>query len=148
MHVVVLKMQTVGIKVLSERVCAVCRQAPGGPHQPPVYMDLASLGALPRYTCGQLYYYPAFHPRRDQVCCASGCGLSALCLAVSMHVPQPSHFSTTSGCQGWRGDGMWTELLSNIMHRSRALQTGIHGRSRLIILWEDAPSCVSKTRSS
>ncbi|CAK0784355.1 hypothetical protein CVIRNUC_007559 [Coccomyxa viridis] len=42
-------------------------QAPGGPHQPPVYMDLASLGALPRYTCGQLYYYPAFHPRRDQV---------------------------------------------------------------------------------
>ena len=29
-------------------------------------MDLASLGALPRYTCGQLYYYPAFHARRDQ----------------------------------------------------------------------------------
>ena len=44
-----------------------CRQAPGGPHQPPVYMDLASLGALPRYTCGQLYYYPAFNARRDQV---------------------------------------------------------------------------------
>ena len=43
------------------------RQAPGGPHQPPVYMDLASLGALPRYTCGQLYYYPAFNSRRDQV---------------------------------------------------------------------------------
>lgn len=33
--------------------------------QPPVYMDLASLGALPKYTCGQLYYYAAFAPRRD-----------------------------------------------------------------------------------
>ena len=43
------------------------RQASGGPNQPPVYMDLASLGALPRYTCGQLYYYPAFNARRDQV---------------------------------------------------------------------------------
>ncbi len=30
-------------------------------------MDLASLGALPRYTCGQLYYYPSFNARRDQV---------------------------------------------------------------------------------
>ena len=50
-----------------ESVLAGCRQAPGGPHQPPVYMDLASLGALPRYTCGQLYYYPAFNARRDQV---------------------------------------------------------------------------------
>ena len=30
-------------------------------------MDLASLGALPRYTCGQLYYYPSFNARRDEV---------------------------------------------------------------------------------
>ena len=43
-------------------------------------MDLASLGALPRYTCGQLYYYPAFHPRRDQVRCTPGCSPSVLCL--------------------------------------------------------------------
>jgi hypothetical protein len=60
-----------------------CRQAPGGPHQPPVYMDLASLGALPRYTCGQLYYYPAFNARRDQV--NSNCHLQAATLIPCMH---------------------------------------------------------------
>ena len=72
---------------LSGGVCAACRQAPGGPHQPPVYMDLASLGALPRYTCGQLYYYPAFHPRRDQV----HAQLRPLCAmpAVSMRILYP-----------------------------------------------------------
>ena len=26
---------------------------------------MASFGALSRYTCGQLYYYPGFHPDRD-----------------------------------------------------------------------------------
>ena len=41
-----------------------CRALPGAGH-PPVYMDLASLGALPKYTCGQLYYFAAFSPKRD-----------------------------------------------------------------------------------
>ena len=41
-----------------------CRAQPSA-RQPPVYMDLASLGALPKYTCGQLYYYAAFSPKRD-----------------------------------------------------------------------------------
>lgn len=29
------------------------------------YMDLPSLGALPKYTGGQLYYYPGFAAERD-----------------------------------------------------------------------------------
>ncbi len=29
------------------------------------YADLASLGALPKYTCGSLYYYPGFNAARD-----------------------------------------------------------------------------------
>jgi protein transport protein SEC24 len=29
------------------------------------YMDLPSLGALPKYTGGQLYYYPGFVAERD-----------------------------------------------------------------------------------
>ncbi|KAK9850792.1 hypothetical protein WJX84_010745 [Apatococcus fuscideae] len=29
------------------------------------YTDLASLGQLPKYTCGQLYYYPAYSHERD-----------------------------------------------------------------------------------
>ncbi len=29
------------------------------------YMDLPSLGALPKYTGGQLYYYPGFAADRD-----------------------------------------------------------------------------------
>lgn len=29
------------------------------------YMDLPSLGALPKYTGGQLYYYPGFAAPRD-----------------------------------------------------------------------------------
>ena len=40
------------------------RALPAAGH-PPVYMDLASLGALPKYTCGQLYYFAAFSPKRD-----------------------------------------------------------------------------------
>jgi protein transport protein SEC24 len=31
----------------------------------PGFTDLASLGALPKYTCGQLYYYPGFASARD-----------------------------------------------------------------------------------
>lgn len=31
----------------------------------PSFIDVASFGALSRYTCGQLYYYPGFHPDRD-----------------------------------------------------------------------------------
>ena len=31
----------------------------------PGFTDLASLGALPKYTCGQLYYYPGFSAARD-----------------------------------------------------------------------------------
>ncbi len=31
----------------------------------PGFIDVASFGALSRYTCGQLYYYPGFHPDRD-----------------------------------------------------------------------------------
>jgi hypothetical protein len=40
------------------------RALPAAGH-PPVYMDLASLGALPKYTCGQLYHFAAFSPKRD-----------------------------------------------------------------------------------
>eukprot|EP00877_Chromochloris_zofingiensis_P002473 jgi/Chrzof1/12226/Cz06g26070.t1 len=29
------------------------------------YADLASLASIPRYTCGQVYYYPGFHAPRD-----------------------------------------------------------------------------------
>jgi len=29
------------------------------------YTDLASLVSIPRYTCGQVYYYPGFHASRD-----------------------------------------------------------------------------------
>ncbi|KAK9861048.1 hypothetical protein WJX84_009471 [Apatococcus fuscideae] len=29
------------------------------------FTDLASLGQLPKYTCGQLYYYPAYNHERD-----------------------------------------------------------------------------------
>lgn len=29
------------------------------------YADLASIGALPKYTCGSLYYYPGFSAARD-----------------------------------------------------------------------------------
>ena len=29
------------------------------------YMDLPSLGALPKYTGGQLYYYPGFNADKD-----------------------------------------------------------------------------------
>eukprot|EP00775_Hariotina_reticulata_P013331 gene13331-13460_t len=29
------------------------------------YADLASLSSIPRYTCGQVYYYPGFHAARD-----------------------------------------------------------------------------------
>jgi len=29
------------------------------------YMDLASLAAVPRYTCGEIYYYPGFNAARD-----------------------------------------------------------------------------------
>lgn len=29
------------------------------------YADLASLSSIPRYTCGQVYYYPSFHGGRD-----------------------------------------------------------------------------------
>lgn len=29
------------------------------------YTDLASIGALPKYTCGGLYYYPGFNAPRD-----------------------------------------------------------------------------------
>jgi hypothetical protein len=29
------------------------------------YTDLASLAALPKYTCGQLYFYPGFSAQRD-----------------------------------------------------------------------------------
>ena len=29
------------------------------------FTDLASLGQLPKYTCGQLYYYPAYSHERD-----------------------------------------------------------------------------------
>lgn len=29
------------------------------------YTDLASLSALTKYTCGQLYYYPSFVVQRD-----------------------------------------------------------------------------------
>jgi hypothetical protein len=47
-------------------------------------MDLASLGALPRYTCGQLYYYPAFNARRDHV--SSDSRLQAATLILCMHV--------------------------------------------------------------
>ncbi len=32
---------------------------------PSQYMDLASLGALCKYTCGQLYYYPQFNATQD-----------------------------------------------------------------------------------
>ena len=32
---------------------------------PSQYMDLASLGALCKYTCGQLYYYPQFNAAQD-----------------------------------------------------------------------------------
>ena len=46
-------------------------------------MDLASLGALPRYTCGQLYYYPAFNARRDQV--NTDCHLQAATLIPCVH---------------------------------------------------------------
>ncbi|KXZ41961.1 hypothetical protein GPECTOR_234g547 [Gonium pectorale] len=31
------------------------------------YADLASLAAVPRYTCGELYYYPSFMAQRDGV---------------------------------------------------------------------------------
>ncbi|KAK9811733.1 hypothetical protein WJX72_009241 [[Myrmecia] bisecta] len=31
------------------------------------YTDLASLGSLPKYTCGQVYYYPGFNAQRDGV---------------------------------------------------------------------------------
>ncbi|CAD7697205.1 unnamed protein product [Ostreobium quekettii] len=31
----------------------------------PTFIDLASLSALPRYTGGQVYYYPGFHCQRD-----------------------------------------------------------------------------------
>ena len=94
---------------LSDRVCAACRQAPGGPHQPPVYMDLASLGALPRYTCGQLYYYPAFHPRRDQVHCAPGCKpfvayLPSPCTYHSCHTVQ-HHLAVKAGIGMANGPG-------------------------------------------
>jgi hypothetical protein len=37
----------------------------GSAGHPLVYTDLASLGTLPKYTCGHLYYYPAFSPGRD-----------------------------------------------------------------------------------
>jgi Sec23/Sec24 trunk domain len=30
------------------------------------FTDLASLAALPKYTCGQLYFYPGFNPHRDE----------------------------------------------------------------------------------
>eukprot|EP00884_Botryococcus_braunii_P006881 jgi/Botrbrau1/16194/Bobra.354_1s0001.3 len=29
------------------------------------FTDLASIAALPKYTCGQLYFYPGFNPQRD-----------------------------------------------------------------------------------
>ena len=32
---------------------------------PAVYMDMASLATLPKYTCGQLYSLPAFSAKRD-----------------------------------------------------------------------------------
>lgn len=31
------------------------------------YTDLASIGSLPKYTCGQLYYYPSFNREKDGV---------------------------------------------------------------------------------
>ncbi|MEW5302407.1 MAG: hypothetical protein WDW36_005198 [Sanguina aurantia] len=31
------------------------------------YTDLASISAIPRYTCGELYYYPGYSSQRDQV---------------------------------------------------------------------------------
>ena len=31
------------------------------------FTDLASIGALPKYTCGQLYYYPSFSRERDGI---------------------------------------------------------------------------------
>ena len=72
-------------------------------------MDLASLGALPRYTCGQLYYYPAFHPRRDQVRCAPGCGpcvpcLPSLCSYHSCHIVQ-HHLAVKAGMGMANGPG-------------------------------------------
>jgi len=30
-----------------------------------VYCDLASISAMPKYTCGQVYYYPGFNAQRD-----------------------------------------------------------------------------------
>ncbi|CAL8469171.1 g8712 [Coccomyxa elongata] len=39
--------------------------AVSGQGKPAVYMDLASLGTLPKYTCGQLYSMPAFAAARD-----------------------------------------------------------------------------------
>ena len=32
---------------------------------PSQHMDLASLGTLCKYTCGQLYYYPQFNAAQD-----------------------------------------------------------------------------------
>ena len=45
-------------EVLPDVGTTVCRGSPG-------FIDVASFGALSRYTCGQLYYYPGFHPDRD-----------------------------------------------------------------------------------
>lgn len=31
------------------------------------YTDLASIASLPKFTCGQLYYYPSFNRDKDGV---------------------------------------------------------------------------------
>ena len=45
-------------------IMGMCR-AVSGQGKPAVYMDLASLGTLPKYTCGHLYSMPAFAAARD-----------------------------------------------------------------------------------
>lgn len=42
------------------------RRAAAGPGMPSAYMDLASLGTLPKYTCGQLYSLQNFSAGRDR----------------------------------------------------------------------------------
>jgi len=42
------------------------RRAAAGPGMPSAYMDMASLGTLPKYTCGQLYSLQNFSAGRDR----------------------------------------------------------------------------------
>lgn len=71
------------------------------------YMDLPSLGALPKYTGGQLYYYPQFSADKD--------GPKLVAEVTRNLTRETGACVRVRGClfvggEGW-GDGWWGGLL-------------------------------------